>query len=115
MPESIGSEEKTLKLLKTTVTGMGVVLVVGIIVLVFSVAIKALSKDENKNNVVSRGLEKSSLQCVYNESNNKIFLNGRLVSTKIEDHIITIVSSREILVYDLCLGKNIARFDINNR
>ena len=115
MFNSVWSEDKKIQLLRNAVIGMGVALVVGVIVLFVMVIFKASSKEENGKNVISRKIDNSNLQCTYSEANNKIFLTGRLVSTKIEDNIITIVSSREILLYDLCLGKNIATFEIQNR
>jgi len=120
-------EDKTLRIMRSVVINMGILLFVGTIALFVAIFIKANSSDKEEvanvsNSSVVASIQESQVpekkivienqaQKVCNEYNKADFsVMGNIISSDNNNGILTVTTSKQVMVFDLCKGRVIAKF-----
>ena len=133
-------EEKSLKILKTVVISMGVLLIVGTFALFIAVLQKASSTSTEPKKVVYKSAPVEAapapIKCIYKDA--ELPLKRSIISATTENNLLTIVTkqaksvqsvskvqdgnsltlsadkgqtSQQVIIYDLCEGKALSTFN----
>lgn len=100
---SANNEERNLKILKTVVHGMGVLLIIGTIALVIAAFFKAQARKGSYDKTAA----KETVNCAYKDG--EIEMGGNIISATTNNNVLTITTSKSVVVYDLCKGEVLAR------
>ena len=102
-------EERFIRIMRSVVINMGILLVVGTIALFIMIAVKANSKPDKKVKTIAQQEIHYSNGCTeYKQAD--ISLMGEVISSSSENNILTITTNKEVIAYDLCAGKIMAKF-----
>ena len=106
-------EDRTIRIMRSVVINMGILLVIGTIALFVAVIIKSSSSLDKKVKSASQTQPAKesniSSQCMeYTQAD--IPLMGKIISSDTSNGILTITTTAQVIAYDLCNGKVIAKF-----
>lgn len=110
MKKTPEQEAKSLKMMRSVVINMGILLIFGTLALFVAVIIKANSSSEEKKQV-EVGSTNTILACVqYPQAD--LFLIGNIISSSNINGILTITTDKQVVIFDVCKGKILATFNV---
>lgn len=111
MTKTPQEEEKSLKLMRSVVINMGILLVVGTLALFVAIIIKSNSSSKKQN---PAEVSKTILSQCPEYKQEDFSLVGNIISSDNNKGILTITTTKQILVFDICHGKVLAKFSSAN-
>lgn len=107
MAKSPQEEEKSLKLMRSVVINMGILLVVGTLALFVAVIIKTNSSSSKQKSVE---VSKNILSQCPEYKQEDVPLVGNIISSDNNNGILTITTTKQVVIFDICKGKVVAKF-----
>lgn len=102
-------EDRSVRIMRSVVINMGILLVIGTIALFVAVIIKANSSDEKSESKANAEQNFSADEC-YGYKQDDIPLMGKVISSDNRNGVLTITTTDQVIAYNLCTGNVIAKF-----
>jgi magnesium-transporting ATPase (P-type) len=107
MTKTPQQQEKSLKLMRSVVINMGILLIVGTLALFVAVIMKANSSPEEQQPV--EVIQSTSGKCTQYPATD-LSVIGNIISSDNNNGILTITTTKQVLIFDICKGKVVAKF-----
>ena len=104
-------EDRTIRIMRSVVINMGILLVVGTIALFVAIIIKSNASSDEKAETAAKPAEASQTsQDCYEYKQADIPLMGTVISSDTHNDILTITTTDQVIAYNLCSGQLVAKF-----
>jgi hypothetical protein len=107
MTKTPQQQEKSLKLMRSVVINMGILLIFGTLALFVAVIMKANSSPEKQKPV--EVIKSTSGKCAEYLATD-LSVIGNIISSDNNNGILTITTTKQLLIFDICKGKVVAKF-----